>query len=796
MNHSSRRASALVRSMVLSGFDQWVIERKDLALAVLLGLTGTVNSRFSDRSDYNLHRLASELSKFSSSCILMVSPDLVTPDLVCTMLQNTTAVTAAMVPYLNAHAYCVTNMLDMDCLFRVCSYNAYDMRCFSSSQPLAAFLSQALSRLSRHTPMCDLSRVPQSVALCDSDEALREFFMNACTTEVQAALGLRTVPHQILLEIYDLHGVVPFNTGLREVRNYRLLLDIVRDAMEEHTVDFTHFIHPSVLRTRELLEVVLDNLRPHAACRELYGALTSVFTLEYIMCRAGVVAYACFPSHAQALFDASGVYVGLPMTRFELDVVFEHAEVFVDTLDMRAHMYEVLETLRVTDERAYATLWRVQPAGCVAVAMYAGSINEVLQHAMQRGLCVEGMDNLVELNGAFSEPITDETVRAFVEREAVDMDWFTASSVDMVLPYLDEVLRVEDVLLPASADPVNSIFSREEVVLAYARKFRNHPLFIGAVAGSSLPVAIKTRLFERATEGGVCPLPRHEDAIERFAFSWTPQLLYNYHPTISSEVLHVDDTDLLEEHVIRLEGKQRVMVGARARKVMFAVELMRRCGGMRCDASRGHQLVLVESKGHMVAGVKFEQRRSEFARMADRVAATSHDLLVLLSRSVAFPLVSWGAPSATSIPARGFVNAIYSAQFSALHWGDYRTLDDDLLDMGTAFARANQPLTRAYAVAHYLYTYAAYFVLLWFYHYRDQPLEEVLAAIDAHLGDGSAARSVPTAAAAQQLARVVAENLLVSPRGAHQFAEAEAFVDAVVAGALGKMCEEGRALQN
>ncbi|ASC55607.1 hypothetical protein SePPVgORF022 [Seal parapoxvirus] len=800
MNYpTSRRAAALVRCMMASGFDTWAIEREDLALAALMGFTGMINSNFSERSDYNLFRVASDLSKFSSSCVVLVAPELVAPDLVCTMLQNTTEVTPAMIPYLATHAYCISNMLDMDCLFRLCSYGMHRIRSFSMSQPLAPFVEHVLRRISAHSPLCDLSRIPNAITLCDTDDKIRAFFRNACVSEAQAAIGCRELSHEILLEVHSQYGVLPLNTGLRSVRNFRMIVDLIPDFMDETSVDFTQFLHPSVLRSRAVLDAVLNDLRPHAACSSLYRVLTNVFSLEYIVERAGVIAYACFSNFAQELFEACSVTVSLPLSAFELDIIFEHAEVYVDTLDMRAAMYNVLETLRVTDISAYTNLWRVQPQGCFTVAMYAGSINDILQQCMRMGLTIDALDNLVEIQNAFSDTITQETIAMVVDRGAVDMEWFTAANVDMVLPFIDRVLSVEDVLLPASSDPVDSVFAREEVLTAYALKFRNHPMFFGAVCGSNLPVGLKLRIFERATQGGVFPIPLLSSAIYSFAYAWSPRLLYNYQPTIHPEVERVERVEpahLLDDVVVRLKGKTRLLLGPRARKCMFVMDLMQRCGGMQSEGSSGHRLVLVDVNGKIAVGVKFEQRKTVLASLAHRIRAVSRDLIMLLQRGIAYRLVTWGAPSDINLPEVGFVRALYSVQFNTLNWGNYVTLDDDLLRYGNAFHRCNQPLVRALAVAHYLYTYVAYFVLVWFYSYKEERLENVLAVLDECLAGGLASRTCDVRTASSQLAVVVTENALVPERSNCCFTQADAFVDALVAGALAKLCEEAQSQQN
>ncbi|WGH07628.1 hypothetical protein [Orf virus] len=792
---TSDRAAALVRCMIASGLDIWAIEREDLTLAALMGFTGTINNNFSQRHDYNFFRLASELSKFSSSCILIVTPDLTAPDLVCTMLQNTTEVVPAMLPHLCRHAYCVSNMLDIDCLFRLCSYNMYALRDFTMSRRGFEFVEHALRRISVHSPLCDLSRIPQAVTLCRTDEHLRQFFQNASVTEARAALSCREIGYEILLEVHDQHGIAPMNTGFRAVRNHRLVVETIPNFMEETAVDFTQFLSPSVLQHREVLDAVLDELRPHVACRSLYAYLTKMFKADYIVNRAGVIAYACFSEYAQELFDACRIYVSLPLSAFELDIIFEHAEVYVDTLDMRAAMYNVLETLRVTDVSAYTNLWRVQPAGCMAVAMYVSPINDVLQQGMRLGLSIDATENLIELQSAFAENISEETIRMIVERNAVDMEWFTASNVDMVLPFIDEVLSVEDVLLPASSNPADSIFSREEVLSAYALKFRNHPMFFGAVTGSLLPTETKLAIFQRATEGGVFPIPLLDTHLFAFAYNWSPRLLYNYQPTIHPQVERVDSTQLLEDVVLRMEGKTRILIGSRARKYMFVTDMMARDGGLRSDGCADHKLVLVESDGCMAVGLRYTQRKLAFASLTHRLREVGSDLMRLMQRGIVYRLVTWGAPSQIDILESGFVRAVYSVQFSALDWGNYATLDDDLIASGMAFARCNQPLVRARAVAHYLYTYVAYFVLMWFYNYREESLEEVLEALDQTLGHGLACRHFDLRTAARQLSVVVTENALVAVRGNHRFTEADLFVDAIVAGGLEKLCEEAQNMQ-
>ncbi|WZD65122.1 hypothetical protein [Pseudocowpox virus] len=793
---TSRRAASLVRCLMASGFDIWAIEREDLTLAALMGFTGTINSNFSERHDYNLHRLASELSKFSSSCILIMTPDLTAPDLVCTMLQNTTEVTHAMLPHLNRHAYCVSNMLDVDCLFRLCSYNMYSLRDFTMSRRGFEFMDHALRRISLHSPLYDLSRIPYAVALCDTDERLRAFFRNATVTETRAALSCREINYEILLEIQDQHSIAPLNTGFRAVRNHRMVVEAIPDFMEETAVDFTQFLHPSVLQHREVLDAVLDELRPHVACRSLYAYLTKMFKADYIVNRAGAIVYACFPEYAQELFDGSHVYVGLPLSAFELDIIFEHAEVYVDTLDMRAAMYNVLETLRITDLSAYTNLWRVQPLGCMTVAMYANSINDVLQQGMRLGLSIDCVENLIELQSAFAENITEETMRMVVERGAVDMEWFTSANVDMVLPFLEEVLCVEDVLLHTSADPVDSIFARDEVVTAYALKFRNHPMFFGAVTGSSMPVEMKVAIFQRATQGGIFPLPLLESRIYIFAYNWSPRLLYNYQPTIHPQMERVDSMHLLDEVVVRRDGKTRILLGPRARKYMFVTDLMAREGGLHSDGCTDHKLVLVESDGNVAVGMRYTQHKMVFASLSQRLRAVGSDLMRLMQRGIVYRLVTWGSPTQIDIHESGFVRSVYSVQFNTLHWGDYVTLDDELINYGMAFARCNQPLVRARAVTHYLYTYVAYFVLMWFYNYREESLEEVLTTMDQTLGRGLACRHFDLRAAARQLAVVVTENALVAARGNHRFTEADLFVDAIVAGGLERLCEESQNMQN
>ncbi|AKC03455.1 hypothetical protein BVTX09c1_029 [Bovine papular stomatitis virus] len=795
-HHTGHRAASLVRCLMASGFDLWAIERDDLPLAVLMGFTGTVNAQFSERTDYNLHRLASELSKFSSSCVTLVSPELVTPDLVCTMLQNTTEVTPAMVPYLDTHAYCVSNMLDVDCLFRLCLYGTEELQSLSVSRPFAHFMDYALRRLSASSPLCDLSKIPYAVALCDTEEKTRDFFRQCTVPEARTALTCRELSHEVLLEVHNLHGIPPLNSGLRNVRNFRMLLDIIPSLMDETSVDFTQFLHHSMLKHRLVLETFLDELRPHVACRSLFRFLSAEFTPEYIVQRAGVIAYACFPEHASDLFEACNISVALPLANSELDIIFEYAEVYVDTLDMRAAMYNVLETLRITDPEAYARLWRVQTAGCVAVAMYANSINDILQQSMRLGLRVEATENLVELQSAFAETITAETLEMIVERDAVDMEWFSASTVDMVLPYLDRVLSVEDVLLPSSSDATESIFLREEVVTAYALKFRNHHMFFGAVVGSSMPVSLKLRIFARAMQGGPFPISMLESAIFSFAYSWSPRLLYNYQPTIHPEVERVEGVSLLDDNLIRLGNKTRVMVGPRARKCMFVMDMMRREGGMKSESSCDHKLVLVQCENTVVVGMRFEQRKMAFASLAHRIRCRSRDLLMLLQRGIVYRLVTWGSSADIDLPECGIVRALYSVQFNTLHWGNYCTLDDDMLHVGNCMARCNLPLVRARAVAHYLYTYVAYFILMWFYNYREERLEDILRVIDESIGAGLACRRYDPKVAAQQLGLVVTENALVSTRCHHRFTEADLFVDAVVTGALAKLCEDAQSAQN
>ncbi|AIZ77280.1 hypothetical protein SB87_gp027 [Parapoxvirus red deer/HL953] len=791
MNHpTSRRAAALVRCLVSAGFDTWAIERDELPLAALMGFTGTINGNFSDRQDYNPSRVAAELSKFSSSCILLVDPDLVTPDLVCTMLQNTTEVTPAMIPYICRHAYCVANMMDIDALYRLCVYGMREVQDFCMSRPLAPFMEHALRRISLNSPLSDLSSVPQAVTLCQTDEQVREFMRRATTSQAQVAMAYRELSHEVLLEVHHLHDIAPLNPGMRAVRNYRVLLDVIPDFMEETDVDFTQFLHPSMLRHRMLLDIVLDELRPHVACRSLYRFLSAEFSAEYIVQRAGTIAYACFPFAAEALFEACGISVALPLTAFELDIIFEHAEVFVDTLDMRAAMFTILDTLRLTDQPRYDTLWRVRTEGCATVAMYANPINDILQRAMRVGLNVDATENLVELQSAFGENVTVQTLEMMVERGAVDMEWFSASTVDMVLPYLDRVLSVEDVLLPGNSDPADSIFARDEVVSAYALAFRNHPMFFGAVIGSSLPVEIKMRIFARATEGGVFPSTMLDCALYSFAYSWSPRLLYNYQPTVHPEVERIEGADLLEEAVLRLDGKTRLMLGQRSRKHMFVVDMMRREGGLRSDPSAEHRLVLVESEARMAVGMKFELRKMAFSSLAHRLRLVSHDLMALLQRGIVYNLVTWGLE--TDVVTTGFVRALYSVQYNTLHWGNYRTLDDYMLGTCAAFARCNLPVVRAKGVVFYLYSYVAYFVLMWFYNHKEERLEDVLTALDEAVGSGFAGRHCDLRAASRQLAVVVAENALVSVRGQHCFTEADSFVDAIVAGALAKLCEESQ----
>ncbi|CCD83218.1 conserved hypothetical pox protein [Squirrelpox virus] len=675
--------SVLAR-FALTRFDTSIMPEKDVVFLIVAGMVGAVDSVSVPRHEHGA--LLAHAARITPTAVLHFSPEVVSPALVARLLARVTDVTDEMVELLNRHAEDLLCLLDQDRVVRLLRGAARDKGHFDHHIPLGRFYRAAL----RHLPINNMelmARIPASVAVVPPVERGRLLSLMDDDTAI-LALSYAYIPPEALLDLFRRRGLLPYNIGLRDVTDPAAMVPIVREFMLSTNVDFSPFVSYDMLLEPLVQDALLANLRVHVSGPVIRDALLDRMSYDDIVTRAGIVAHASVGDDESAYPYRCPATRLLMLTELELRTVLNNIELYADVLGLARDIHHIVSQ----DDEA----WAYNADACLYVMEAVTEEDYLRAIRLCRG----------KLRTEFKF-VTSAMLEAMAEKGSFSITNVAAAvDAEKLRAVLPRVLCLEDVM----RKEYEPLFEEEEVRRAYAGKFCTHPMFMSLVSMSDLSQDLILDIL-RFMPNGIFPMTRMQFALQSVSCAWyiTP---WTPDPPVSPYVVQAPEgTDVYAENLFR-HNATVVRTGDNVRAKMRACALAEPHGGLLSLAETGHRLVTVVHGAQSTVGLQYEIRPCAQGTAADIASYTARDLLLLMEKGLLYRVFG---DTCTHDYLEDALDArrLLGLQTRDVEFGNYVTLEDELVAFSTVLTRCNLFMARARIYAHYLSQYLAYCVRFW-----------------------------------------------------------------------------------
>ncbi|AWU47086.1 hypothetical protein DP163_gp041 [Sea otter poxvirus] len=742
---------SMLEQLSLKNFNFLSMNNHALCKLMLLGSLPKSNN-----ADDVIH-LLSELIKYTQLCILYFKPRSISPEYVVKVILSCTRIHDDLIAYVLRHVHACLDILDHDMLIRLTRihspkfesvYSNQDYRELTSdyiylNHPLHEFLIPALKRgygkyHKTMFPYWLVKGIPTAVQFIP-DNNLSEF-LNDKIRVITEALNYRKIPSGILINLLETRSIIPYNEGLLDITDPKIIGNVVMHFMKHPSIDFSRFVDKETFNNHIVADVLIQNMCKHVSKPIIRECLLNNYSHTELRRILGLKFYTCVATEEEAdnmspsealtditMEDIKTILSDYQLFYYKMGLEDKIRNIILNTQDViPSQLYEYIADA----PEAYIKLMEetITTHQCAAVITACRRRIHVHLPFNITTPCIQ--DALIE-TGTFSiSNMTLEEISAIRDNEHVDT--------------LCELIKIEDILSFNSHSILWFIRkSKLDFFEIYAEKFSEHPLYFGMICTPLIDKQEISNILLKHVIRGRFPLTRLHHYMYTEAYSWVPKNLNLFTPLNILKTISMDINSDRNTETILADGSI-LLIGNSVRKRMVISNVLSNIHDQRSskfvsDKVYGiiinnidespqydmmihdiwrefaHVYVNVLVTNDIIVGVNFH-RINVCLSAVNAIHKTLSDLLELMNNGLLYKLFD-----VPEIPYYEHVMSITAIDFMIyrpikLSFDDFITLDDALINFSPYIVKTNMYLARVRIYAHFMIQYLLYVSILWFYY--------------------------------------------------------------------------------